>query len=386
MRRQLELTLELTLLLVPVLPSAGARSSSKFDVVWSGLWPCCDGRTGFNLSQFPVLQLGRLALFDSTLGLYNETIAPVGLPQTVDLASHAAKVAADVAATVPADKDMYCCIDWEQYTPVIFDHATATKPQGGPGSGGCPGTFTAPNGDSRYSMPGASCAMANAALNASVDLVRKSGGHALNDSAVAAEAVAAFNAAAKMVWLKTLEVAKITRPQCKWGYYGKPETEDITPPFVDAFDRAVGDAYQWMFDEQTALFPSTYMHYTQDGSPPPLNASYNTHFVEAITREALRVNGNRPTGLPSAPVLPWVWYRYISDHTKLLLPADMHTALAGPGAVGAHGVLVYEDGIAQVGEPLHLKTQAYIDTVLGPTATSLYGKSPRGDGHRSGAE
>ena len=74
MRRQLELTLEL----VSVLPSAGARSSSKFDVVWSGLWPCCDGRTGFNLSQFPVLQLGRLALFDSTLGAVQRDDRPCG--------------------------------------------------------------------------------------------------------------------------------------------------------------------------------------------------------------------------------------------------------------------------------------------------------------------
>ena len=33
---------------------------------------------------------------------------------------------------------------------------------------------------------------------------------------------------------------------------------------------AAGDAYQWMFDEQTALFPSTYLHYTADDSPPPV--------------------------------------------------------------------------------------------------------------------
>jgi len=116
--------------------------------------------------------------------------------------------------------------------------------------------------------------------------------------------------------------------------------------------------------------------------------------VRAITREALRVNANRPAGLASAPVLPWVWYlsatrhhisvdlicfrfcrsryRYISTRT-LLLPEDMHTALAVPGEAGASGVLAYEDGTAQVGEPKHAATQAYIDKVLGPTATALYG-------------
>ena len=65
-------------------------------------------------------------------------------------------------------------------------------------------------------------------------------------------------------------------------------------------------------------------------------------------------------------------YRYISTRT-LLLPEDMHTALAVPGEAGASGVLAYEDGTAQVGEPKHAATQAYIDKVLGPTATALYG-------------
>jgi hypothetical protein len=87
----------------------------------------------------------------------------------------AAKVAADVVAIVPEGKDLcllrtttmqsttlkfplnlslspiianmfvgrsrYCCIDWETYTPVFFDHATPEHPDGGPGSGGCPGVY-----------------------------------------------------------------------------------------------------------------------------------------------------------------------------------------------------------------------------------------------------
>ena len=53
------------------------------------------------------------------------------------------------------------------------------------------------------------------------------------------------------------------------------------------------------------------------GLPQP---AYNTEFVEAIVTEAQRVNGNRPTG--RVPVLPWVWYRYIYDHTTLLQPVS----------------------------------------------------------------
>ena len=71
------------------------------------------------------------------------------------------------------------------------------------------------------------------------------------------------------------------------------------------------------------------------------------------------------------------------DHTTLLEPEDIHIALAGPGIAGADGVLVYEDGVAQKGEPLHDATQRMIDTVFGPTATELYGRpsyNPTSDG------
>lgn len=88
---------------------------------------------------------------------------------------------------------------------------------------------------------------------------------------------------------------------------GKPETEDITPPFVDAFDRAVGDAYQWMFDIATAIYPSTYMHYNASSSPAPLGKDYNPQYVQAITREAERVNANRGPTQKKLKVLPWVW-------------------------------------------------------------------------------
>ena len=57
----------------------------------------------------------------------------------------------------------------------------------------------------------------------------------------------------------------------------------------------------------------------------------------------------------------------------LCLQEDVHIALAGPGIAGADGVLVYEDGVAQKGEPLHDVTQEMIETVFGPVATALYG-------------
>lgn len=207
-----------------------AAVAKPFDVAWSGLWPCCGGTTAFNLSAFPVLQQKRLAIFDGRLGLFNDSVPQSGgLPQAVDLARHAAKVAQDVATVVPAGKSMYGCIDWEEYTPVIYDHATPARPAGGPGSGGCPGFYTAPDGNSRYSMPGAVCSTCDAAMNASVALVLKAQ-PGLNVSAAAAVAAAEFNAAARAVWSTTIETAKKTRPDCHWGFYGKPETEDIKPP------------------------------------------------------------------------------------------------------------------------------------------------------------
>eukprot|EP01048_Picozoa_sp_COSAG05_P012599 COSAG05_NODE_1275_length_5306_cov_1.982719_3_plen_201_part_00 len=133
-----------------------------------------------------------------------------------------------------------------------------------------------------------------------------------------------------------------------------------------------------MFNISTALFPSTYMHYKGSASPPP-GRSYNTEYVEAIVREAQRVNTNRGADKGMVKVLPWVWYRYISDHKTLLEPEDMHTALASPGIARADGVLFYEDGLSwgpsAAQKAQNALVQAYIDEVVGPTATQLYGGS-----------
>ena len=84
------------------------------------------------------------------------------------------------------------------------------------------------------------------------------------------------------------------------------------------------------------------MHYNASDSPAPLGKNYNTEYVQAITREAERVNAQRGPSRKKLKVLPWVWYRYIFDHVTLLEPADIHTALAGPGLAGADGVLFCE--------------------------------------------
>ena len=415
---------------------------AAFDVVWSGRWtvhgdpkgwnasiPCCRGLTGFNLTQFPVLQQGRLALFFPDLGLYQDSCAPAGLPQTVDLNAHAAKVAVDVQVIVPADTDMYCCIDWETYTPLLFDHGAGSfRPPfcpaaWGHGAHGCGCVGTPGN---RYSMPGASCAMAAAALNASVEIVlRRQPG--LNRSAAAALAATEFNTAARALWTRTLVAAKQARPRCRWGFYAKPMTENLYQPFSSPFTRKVGGELQWMYNTSTALFPSTYMHFNQSASPPP-GRTYNRQIVNAIVAEAERVNSNRGTELGRIPVLPWVWYRYLGGNytstSSLMLPVshalhiqntlfhitshqydlfiylrvvycivsqeDMHTALAEPGIAGADGVLVYEDGAAQPGMPMFAVTEGYMQTVFGPIATALYGsgeKQPqRGAGVGDSAE
>ena len=90
--------------------SFAARGAS-FDLVWSDVhghpkgWnpkvPCCRGLTGFNLTAFPVLQQGRVALLLNGLGLYRHSYPPAGLPQTADLEAHASKVAVDVNHSGP---------------------------------------------------------------------------------------------------------------------------------------------------------------------------------------------------------------------------------------------------------------------------------------------
>ena len=380
---------------VLLLLSAVSVADGAFDLVWSGRWDvhghpkgwnpavsCCRGLTGFNLTAFPVLQQGRVALFLDGLGLYRESYAPAGLPQTVDLEAHAKKVAVDVAAIVPADKDMYCCIDWETYAPLLFDHGKDSysrnycpeaRYHGGHGCGclGTPGN--------RYSMPGCGgCPMAVAALNGSMQLVLQRQPQ-LNRSAAAALAVTEFNAAARALWTQTIVAAKQARPRCRWGFYGKPlgllTDSSLYPPYVTPYTRAVSDAYQWMVNESTALYPSTYMHFRHTAA-----SSYdNTEYVRDIMRETQRLSANRGKQRGRISIMPWVWYRYeganYSSPDSMLLPADMHTALAVPGASGADGLMLYEDGGAQPGMQNFNITQAYMETVLGPVATALYGGS-----------
>jgi hypothetical protein len=365
---------------------------STFDLLWSGRWdvhghpkgwnpalPCCRGLTGFNLTAFPVLQQGRIALFFNGLGLFRHSYAPAGLPQTVDLEAHAKKVAVDVAAVVPAGKDMHCCIDWETYAPLLFDHGEGSyspafcpeaRYHGGHGCGclGTPGN--------RYSMPGCGgCPMAVAALNGSMQLVLQRQPQ-LNQTTAAALAVAEFNAAARALWTRTIVAAKQARPRCRWGFYGKPfgllTDSSLYPPFVTPYTRAVSDAYQWMVNESTALYPSTYMHFRHTTA----NSYNNSRYVRDIMREAKRLGAKRGNrGGSRINIMPWVWYRYEGQTSpdSLLLRADMHTALAVPSAAGADGLMLYEDGGAQPGMSTFGMTQAYMETVLGPIATALYG-------------
>ena len=135
-----------------------------------------------------------------------------------------------------------------------------------------------------------------------------------------------------------------------------------------------------MVNESTALYPSTYMRFK--GS-----SSYNnTDYVRDIMHEARRVSakrGKQPyTGGDRLSIMPWVWYRYggesnFSSPDSLLLQADMHTALEVPSTSGADGLMLYEDGAAQPGMGTFNVTQAYMEAVLGPIATALYGGSDR---------
>ena len=63
----------------------------------------------------------------------------------------------------------------------------------------------------------------------------------------------------------------------------------------------------------------------------------------------------------------------LSSPDSLLLQADMHTALEVPSTSGADGLMLYEDGGAQPGMGTFDMTQAYMEDVLGPIATALYG-------------
>ena len=195
-----------------------------------------------------------------------------------------------------------------------------------------------------------------------------------NDTALAR---AQYEAAAKRLFLATINATRSLRPGCMIGWYGYPRNalpHFLTPayralckatPGACAFDqggtgnatgytgpgaaaqRAFNDGLGWLFDALDVVTPSVYLGIDSSIAPRDSRTAIGAgaqDYVASTVVEAVRV-------ARGTPVLPLVWLQYDSTYSgqgiprtaprDLLTPGDLHTELALPLASGAAGVLVW---------------------------------------------
>jgi len=222
--------------------------------------------------------------------------------------------------------------------------------------------------DMEYWRPTA-VGLAPAYMNLSIALVRAA--HPTwNDSAIEAEAVRAFEAAALDFMEATLLTYAELMPHARIGYYGYPANYyypcargdaecGYNDPAAGPGYRTINDAQARIFAASSAVFPSVYL-------PKGTNASryfpHHAEYVANTTAEAVRLRDAHAR--PGTPVLPFAWNFY-HDGRELLLAADMAMVLQAPSAAGADGVVLW-------GAPDFYNESApalaYLNSTLGPLA------------------
>ena len=225
-----------------------------------------------------------------------------------------------------------------------------------------------------------------------------------NDTALAQRQ---YEAAAKVLFLATIEALRALRPGCRVGWYGYPR--NAPPHLLDAgfkalcrahpeectFDqggtgnataytgpgaaaqRAINDSLDWLFAALDVVTPTVYLGI--DSSEPGGDGDGGggaANYVSSTVREAVRVA--RRAGKPAIAV---VWLQYDSYYSgqginktaprNLLLRGDLHTELALPLLNGASGLLIWghaDNSSSPNGVDAYRR---YAETVLHPEITAI---------------
>lgn len=181
---------------------------------------------------------------------------------------------------------------------------------------------------------------------------------------VETHALESFNASARDFFQSLLWVARELRPGGLWGYYHYPYCNDYQPlattcmPLIKKMNKELS----WMFRSSAALYPSMYVRYWSGFSPRARHQHARLNLLEGL--EARRRDN------PTAPVLPYFWYRY-HDTPRLLSPVDIVNTLGLTRVLGGQGAVVW-GGIADLATKQQcLEFKAYAEGKLGPLVRYL---------------
>jgi hyaluronoglucosaminidase len=184
-------------------------------------------------------------------------------------------------------------------------------------------------------------------------------------------AASEWNAAARALWVGTLQLSRRMRPRARWGFYNYPAGA------VDASERRWNAALGWLWEESTALYPSLYSGVVQ-GGPAYAEA------VQNITAESVQLAGgggsHSESPTTATEVWPFVWYKLCTGqpYAHWMTAADMNSSVAVPSHLGADGVIVYGSSSSDARNASECQMlQAYVNKTLGPIVLAAENEQAR---------
>ncbi|KAJ8021364.1 Hyaluronidase-1 [Holothuria leucospilota] len=158
----------------------------------------------------------------------------------------------------------------------------------------------------------------------------------------------------------TLRLAKDLRPNARWGFYHFPYCYNNKDPAYCTQEAVLtNDNITWLFESSTALYPSIYMHESQERKDD---------FVHAIVGEAFRLRNKSRN--PFVDVYPYTRYVY-TDSFAFLTKKDLNNTVLQSAQMGSSGVVFWGAGYDTHSVSLCLELQSYINSTLGPFVKNL---------------
>ncbi|XP_047355440.1 hyaluronidase B [Vespa velutina] len=200
--------------------------------------------------------------------------------------------------------------------------------------------------------------------NFSIDLVRKE--HPFwNKKMIELEASKRFEKYARLFMEETLKLAKKTRKQADWGYYGYPYCFNMSPtnfvPDCDVTAMRENDEMSWLFNNQNVLLPSVYVR-------RELTPDQRIGLVQGRVKEAVRISNN----LKHSPkVFSYWWYVYQDETNTFLTETDVKKTFQEIVINGGDGIIIWGSSSDVNSLSKCMRLREYLLTVLGPIAVNV---------------
>ncbi|XP_048006101.1 uncharacterized protein LOC125241592 [Leguminivora glycinivorella] len=173
-------------------------------------------------------------------------------------------------------------------------------------------------------------------------------------SMIEKEAKRRFERSGREFMQATVALARLLRPQAKWGYYGFPYCFNMAgSKLVETCPSIVqqeNDQTSWLWTESTALYPSVY-------SSRNLSSAQLAGLIRGRVTESTRVS----RGLP---ILPYFWYKY--RDAGFMSEVDVKTAIKAMYKSHTSGFIVWGSSNDVNSATKCEKLKTYVDYILGP--------------------